>query len=296
MSTDETPGTGARRSADLPGRDPGSALSGLIDVLDRADGVAAGTRPQRSAGARPAAVRTAAVRTQAARAGSLRGVPLRPVQPAPAARPALPARAPAAVLGPPVTAAARRAPTGRLRALVRRLALWGAGPNGEYLAWSSAPPARRVDPPVLLREMPSTPTVRTPRPPARRPGPPRARVARPAATVAPLPPHPPAVSSPRPPAVSSPHPPAAPPPRPAAGPVPGRPARPAPTATGWPRVQPLPAGRVVPRSFPPGSPPAPIGRTSTPPGSAARRPARREPAAARARGDPVCCPVRGSPR
>ena len=56
---------------------------------------------------------------------------------------------------------------GFLGALVRRAAFWGAGEHGEYLAWSAAPlprpgsriSLRAVDGPVVLRELPSTPTV-----------------------------------------------------------------------------------------------------------------------------------------
>jgi hypothetical protein len=129
-----------------------------------------------------------------------RRAPLRSVQPAPVARPARPAT-PAAVRTPTVTVVpdrprrpisglrdltrrvalwgagprgeylawatpepAPRAPRGpRLRALTRRIALWGAGPHGEHLAWGGpapAPAVRPVDPPVVLRELPSTPTVR----------------------------------------------------------------------------------------------------------------------------------------
>jgi len=80
----------------------------------------------------------------------------------------------------PASRPARQAPERsvrqhRLRALIRRLALWGAGPQGEYVAWASAaaegrtvPPMGRApqdtrpdaDRPVVLREMPSTPTIK----------------------------------------------------------------------------------------------------------------------------------------
>ncbi|RBY75850.1 hypothetical protein DQ239_15080 [Blastococcus sp. TF02-09] len=175
-----TPARGGASPADA-----GASLAGLIGVLDRADG------------ARPAQ-RTRPVHTTAFRA-SARAVPLRPVPPAPAARPG---RVPlAAPLRPTVTVVpeperrpvtglrdlARRAalwgagPQGehvawrtpepaprpplrpRLRALTRRIALWGAGPRGEHLAWGRPAPVaapRPVAPPVVLRELPSTPTIR----------------------------------------------------------------------------------------------------------------------------------------
>ena len=77
----------------------------------------------------------------------------------PAARPAAPAagRARRPRPAPP----ARRA---------RRIALWGAGPDGEYLAWGGPAPRRPrkplADRPVVLREMPSTPTIPPPDRPA----------------------------------------------------------------------------------------------------------------------------------
>jgi hypothetical protein len=198
----------ARGSADLSGRDPARTLAGLIDVLDRADGGLVGQRP------RPR--RSAAYRPVGSRAGG-RTVPLRSIQPAPMARPA-PAVHPApGALAPGTLAPGTLTPVvpapaptvGRLRAFTRRVALWGAGPQGEYLAWRPAapsaprpsavpaphrrsraaafvrrvalwgagphgehlawsasgslgpvpPPSRAVDGPVVLREMPSTPTI-----------------------------------------------------------------------------------------------------------------------------------------
>ena len=143
-------------------------------MLDRADGGPA-RRPYR---------------TTAARAGSLRARPLRPIPPAPAARPETNGSVRPAV---PVRPAPVAAPVGLLASLIRRIALWGAGPDGENLAWRCAPvtrPPRRglvrrlalwgagdageylawgrqavrltaqqANPPVVLREMPSTPTV-----------------------------------------------------------------------------------------------------------------------------------------
>src|SRR4029453_19664601 len=41
----------------------------------------------------------------------------------------------------PASAAAASIPQRPLSALVRRVALWGAGPQGEYLAWRSVAPA-----------------------------------------------------------------------------------------------------------------------------------------------------------
>ena len=180
-------------SADHPGRAQGRTLAGLIDVLDRADGASTARRPQPR--------RTSSHRHPGTRSGAVRTVPLRSVQPAPMARPtpvvprayAVPEPERAGVAGladlvrraalwgagpagehlawrprsltapaprPPVAPAVRR--PGRLRGLVRRAAMWGAGPRGEHLAWGgpvAAPARREVDPPVVLREMPSTPTV-----------------------------------------------------------------------------------------------------------------------------------------
>jgi hypothetical protein len=204
----------ARGSADLSGRDPAQTLAGLIDVLDRADGLLVGQRP------RPR--RSAAYRPTGSRAGA-RTVPLRSIRPAPMARPA-PVVVPAPGTPAPGTPApgttapgtraplvpAPAAPVGRLRGFTRRVALWGAGPQGEYLAWRPAPhgpaprpsaataphrrsraaafvrrvalwgagpqgqylawsapgsprpvppPSQAVDGPVVLRAMPSTPTI-----------------------------------------------------------------------------------------------------------------------------------------
>src|SRR5688500_15370727 len=126
-------GTAARMTADLSGRETGSGLAGLIDVLDRADGVVAGARTaRRPAAARPAGLRSGAVRT----------VPLRSVRPAPMARPA-PAPFAAA---PPAVPAVRQQPPASRPTLARRAALWGAGPDGEYLAWRPAAPKDRRPP------------------------------------------------------------------------------------------------------------------------------------------------------
>jgi hypothetical protein len=165
--------------------EPGASLAGLIGVLDRADGA-------------PFVQRSRPVHTSAYRA-SARAVPLRSVPPAPAARTGRPAaagpRTPTVTVVPdperrpvtglrdlahraalwgsgaqgeylawPTSAPAPRPPLRtRLRALTRRIALWGAGPRGEHLSWGGPAPVaapRQVDPPVVLRELPSTPTIR----------------------------------------------------------------------------------------------------------------------------------------
>jgi hypothetical protein len=278
----------ARGSADLTGRDGARTLAGLIDVLDRADDGIGGRRP------RPR--RAAAHRPAGARAG-VRTVPLRSVQPAPMARPTpVPGRAPAprvqvvpepvrvpvrglgdlvrraAMWGagpqgeylawrvrpttapataPTTTASAASTPAARrparLRTFVRRVALWGAGPQGKYLAWSvsgsprPAPlPSRAVDGPVVLREMPSTPTIQ------------------PAAT------------------------------SPAAALLPRDPA----SSAGSRGMPPVPRGAVAVPGRRPSGPPERSRATGWP------TPARPSPAATglvRARGDPLAHPARGSP-
>ncbi|HEY0125909.1 MAG TPA: hypothetical protein VGB58_02085 [Blastococcus sp.] len=179
-------------SADPAGGARGLTLAGLLDVLDRAEDAATTRRPQRR--------RTSSSLPSGPRPGAFRTVRLRSVQPAPMARPvpaaprasALPESGRAAVAGladlvrraalwgagprgehlawrprsltapvprAPVQPAARR--RGRLRGLVRRAAMWGAGPRGEHLAWGgpAAPARREVDPPVVLHELPGTPTI-----------------------------------------------------------------------------------------------------------------------------------------
>ena len=266
------------------------SLAGLIDVLDRADGGA-------PAGQRPRARRSSSYRPAGSRSG-VRTVPLRSVQPAPLARPApagavrTPApRTPLPVVVPQtgirlmshriamwgagpegeylawrsaatrpagtraagirsagIRAAAATSPArpSRLRAFVRRVALWGAGPNGEYLAWGHpTPPVRArvpgdVDGPVVLRELPSTPTIQ------------------------PATPSPVAAQLPRGPASS-------------AGP------------RGMP---PVPRGAVAVPGVSPSGPPEHSRATGWP------SPARPSPSATglvRARGDPLTFPARGSP-
>ncbi len=307
-SSEATVMTAARRSASVT--DPGASLAGLIGVLDRADGALA---PQRS---RP--VHTSAHRSSA------RAVPLRSVPMAPPARPARPAvasmRAPTVTVVPdrerrPLTGLrdltrrvalwgggahgeylAWRTPEPapamplrpRLRAFTRRIALWGAGSRGEHLAWGAPAPAtapvpapRRVDLPVVLRELPSTPTIRpaasspaaalipAPTVPAPRTGPAVLR----AAASAP-------VAAPRPPTRSV----------PVARPEPAGPVRAiwAPPPPGWPQP---PTWRTPRRVSAPVTrttviPPLPVAaRRTVPAARAASSGARAGPA--RARGDPV---------
>lgn len=261
--------------------EPGASLAGLIGVLDRADGA---RRP---------------VHTSAFRA-TVRAVPLRSVQLAPAARPArvplAPPRTPTVTVVPdperrPLTGlrdVVRRAalwgggahgeylswptpePTPRrplrprLHALTRRIALWGAGPHGEHLAWGRPAPTpvpQLVDPPVVLRELPGTPTNR----PA---------ASSPAVALIPAP----TASGPR------------------TGPTVLRAARPAPTGPVRPGWTPPPPGWPQPPAAWSTAPPVRVGRTVVvaPLPSRPRRtvPAARSPTSearagpARARGDP----------
>jgi hypothetical protein len=259
--------TAARMSLDPTAGGQGRSLAGLIDVLDRADAAGRARRPmpRRASAHRPAGSRSGAVRT----------VPLRSVQPAPMARvtptPRVfvvpePERAPvgglsgllrrAALWGsgshgeylawrvaPPVAApAAARRPV-RLRSLARRLALWGAGPGGKYLAWGGpafTEPLPQLDRPVVLREMPSTPTIQ------------------PAA------------------------------PSPAVALLPRGPA----SSAGTRGMPPVPRGAVAVPGVRPGGPPERSRATGWP------TPSRMSPSATglvRTRGDPLSCPVRGSP-
>jgi hypothetical protein len=280
----------ARPTAALSGAESGRTLAGLLDVLDRADVPAS----QRARTRRPAVDRP-----EAYRRGTARRQPLRSVPQAPPARPlptgALPAAAPAQARVPAVsqrpgplraltrrvalwgagldgeylawrgggaraatsaahtgsvaTAPAARRPS-RLRALTRRLALWGAGVDGEYLAWfppgrtaASGEPADRrplSDRPVVLREMPSTPTIQ------------------------------PAASSP------------------AAALLPRGPA----SSAGPRGARPVSSGAVPVPGIRPGGRLERSGATGWP------SPARPSPAGnglVRSRGDPLSCPVRGSP-
>lgn len=134
----------ARMAADPIALEAVRSVAALFDELERAGGGAVHTR---SPNRRPASYRPAG-----ARRGGVRTVPLRSVQPAPMARP-VPGAAPAPRAVPP-------APTpGRLHTVIRRAALWGAGPHGEHLAWA---PPRAVRPVAVPRS--ATPTA------GRRPG------------------------------------------------------------------------------------------------------------------------------
>lgn len=111
----------------------GHTLAGLLGVLDQADAV---VPPQRSQRRRGVAHR------DAYRRGAVRRAPLRPVPQVPAARPAPSGSRPAVAVRPAPAGAA--VSIGRLHALTRRAALWGAGPNGEHLAWSAGAPVHRT--------------------------------------------------------------------------------------------------------------------------------------------------------
>lgn len=295
MSTETTStASPARPTAALSGAESGRTLAGLLDVLDRADVPAS----QRARTRRPAVDRPEAYRRGTARRQPLRSVPQAPparplpagaspaAAPAPARVPAVaqrpgplraltrrvalwgagvdgaylawrggealaatPAVTPAAHTGTVAKAPAARRPS-RLRALTRRLALWGAGVDGEYLAWFPAgrtagigePADRRPlsDRPVVLREMPSTPMIQ------------------------------PAASSP------------------AAALLPRGPA----SSAGPRGARPVAPGAVPVHGVRPG------GRLERSVATGWSSPARPSPAGnglVRARGDPVSCPVRGSP-
>src|SRR3954454_12868300 len=186
--------------------------------------------------------------------------------------------------GGPATRAAAHAP-GRFSALIRRAALWGAGPRGEYLAWSSragrpAPSIVRAesDSPVLLRELPSTPTVQRAAPspaaalvPAGPASSPTPRLTRGAPTVAGC--SPPGPSSPAPSGWS-------------------------PAPTGWPQPRAWRPSRQGAMHSTPPSPPASHSRSSS---LTSMAPVVRSPSSSpaagtvRTRGAPSFCPVRGSP-
>ncbi|MGY1690218.1 hypothetical protein [Geodermatophilus sp. SYSU D01105] len=189
MALDRAPVTRASRVAD------DLTLSGLLDVLERADELPLRRpRPGRAAVLRPGAARRPA-----------RSLPVARPVPAPRPRPAAPASSAAPVPEPPAAAPrpaadqpARPSLRARLRGLVRRLALWGAGPDGAHLAWGRpVPPALRPDGPVVLTELPNTPTIQPAAPspaaalrPARAPrpvAPPRVPVVPPLARQVPAP-------------------------------------------------------------------------------------------------------------
>ncbi|MBB3086354.1 hypothetical protein [Geodermatophilus sabuli] len=118
----------------------------------------AGTRPALRAGVRRVVRRLASWDAGPDGAYLAWGRPVAPsAAPGPSARSAV--RVPAT--WPERVAPAERRPAllARVRGVVRRLALWGAGPDGAHLAWGHpVAPAPRADGPVLLTELPSTPT------------------------------------------------------------------------------------------------------------------------------------------
>ncbi|MBM7806673.1 hypothetical protein JOD57_002510 [Geodermatophilus bullaregiensis] len=181
MAIDRAP---APSSAALP---DDLTLAGLLGLLDGADELPRRRRPRR-----------AVVTRSPGAPGALRPLPVARPVPAPRPRPAAPAVATAGTAPDrgaelPVPGSRLRA---RLRAATRRLAMWGAGPDGAHAAWPTAPvvvpparpgvlrrlalwgagpggahlawgrPARpapaapAANGPVVLTELPNTPTVR----------------------------------------------------------------------------------------------------------------------------------------
>ena len=149
MSSSER-ATAARMPVDPVALEARVSVAALFDVLER---TGVGAVPVRASGRRPSNSRPAGVRR-----GAVRTVPLRSVRPAPMARPV---RGASPVVETPLQVAT--VARGRFSSLIRRAALWGAGPQGEYLAWR--PAAHILDRPT------AAPAVRTPEAPARRPGP-----------------------------------------------------------------------------------------------------------------------------
>ncbi|RFU20241.1 hypothetical protein [Geodermatophilus marinus] len=273
-------------------------LGGLLDVLDRVDAAPERRRsgPPRATAVRPTAVRPVpvprprpapparaatpgpagrppATAAAPARPGLLRRLALwgagpsgahlargRAAPPVPGS--AVPLAHPGAQAARPSTPPALRPGAGaRLRAVTRRLALWGAGPSGAHLAWGRpAPAAPRTDGPVLLTELPSTPTT-----------PPVAR--RPAAAHRPARVHP-----------------AAPPARPRVPVV-------APLARQQPAARPTPAPATAVPGRSAGRPRVAAPRRRATPAAVRGTPARgaHARAVARSRGDPRPPPARGSP-
>jgi hypothetical protein len=264
MSSERT--STPRMSADPVGRLQGRSIAGLIDVLDRADSTPGARRPQ--------ARRASAHRPSGARPGAVRTVPLRSVQRAPMARPTAVPRV--LVLREP-----ERGTVTRLSEVVRRAAMWGAGPRGEHLAWRVAP-------------SPAAPAVRRPsrvRGLVRRlalwgSGPAGEYLAwgGPARSAARRDVDPPVVlrEMPSTPTIQ----PAA--PSPAAALLPRVPA----SSAGTRGMPPVPRGAVAVPGIRPSGPPERSRATGWP------SPSRVSPASTgliRTRGDPVSCPVRGSP-
>jgi hypothetical protein len=131
-------------------------LAGLLDLLERADAVPRRRRPVRAAVSRHPAARRA-----------LRPLPTARPVPVPRPRPARPSAAPVTAAAP---AAAPAAPSGaglparavrpggsrlraRVRATVRRLAMWGAGPDGAHAAWPTPPVVVPPAGPGLVRRL-----------------------------------------------------------------------------------------------------------------------------------------------
>ncbi|WP_369257261.1 hypothetical protein [Geodermatophilus amargosae] len=282
MAIDRAP---APSSATLP---DDLGLAGLLGLLDRAHELPQRRRPRRAAGTRsPGAPR------------ALRPLPVARPVPVPRTRPVPPVLVPAApaevapvpasvavaaVVPPPVAAPGPRW-RARLRASVRRLALWGAGPDGVHAAWPTAPVVVPPAGPGLVRRLAlwgggadgEHLAWGRPRPalaaPAPAPAPDRAPAPAPA-------PNGPVVLTELPstptvrPAASS----------PAAAPSPADSVRPVPS-----RAAPRSAGPALAPAGWPARPAAgrPTARAPDPPGTAG---------AVRTRGDPGGHPARGSPR
>ncbi len=131
------------------------SLAGLLDLIGRADALPHRRRPGRAVLTRsPGAPR------------ALRPLPVARPVPVPRPRPAAPAPVRPAPAGtvpgrtvPGRTVPVRTVPVpgsrlrARLRATVRRLALWGAGPDGAYAAWPTPPVAVPPPGPGLVRRL-----------------------------------------------------------------------------------------------------------------------------------------------
>jgi hypothetical protein len=137
----------------------GLPLAGLLDLLVRADAVPHRRRPVRAAVTRHPAARRA-----------LRPLPMARPVPVPRPRPARPSAAPVTAAAPAAAPAAPAAPSGaglpaapvrpggsrlraRVRATVRRLAMWGAGPDGAHAAWPTPPVVVPPAGPGLVRRL-----------------------------------------------------------------------------------------------------------------------------------------------
>src|SRR3954454_13146989 len=124
------------------------SLAGLLGVLDRADAML----PRQHRSRQPYRPGQAQRPWRSAATRASRGVALRPVPPLRSSVPA-PAPAPADPPAPPPPAVAVAAPPHRrrLRGLARRAALWGAGPDGENLAWNRSSAAAQPPAPAGRR-------------------------------------------------------------------------------------------------------------------------------------------------